>query len=146
MVWYAVLVNAAYSRTLLSNRDARAKAILDKWAQWVVSEVQLKADGTYLIPSTLKWSGQPDTWTGTYTGNKNLHVTVANYTHDIGVTSSLANTLTYYAAGLQKYTEDNSYNGYVSVAKELLNRMWNNYKDDKGIGDKQELTTMLERF
>lgn len=126
--------------------DERAKAILDKWAQWVVSEVQLKADGTYLIPSTLKWSGQPDTWQGTYTGNKNLHVTVANYTHDIGVTSSLANTLTYYAAGLQKYTEDNSYNGYVSVAKELLNRMWNNYKDDKGIGDKQELTTMLERF
>lgn len=126
--------------------DERAKAILDKWAQWAVSEVQLNEDGTYLIPSTLKWSGQPDTWQGTYTGNNNLHVTVANYTHDIGVTSSLANTLTYYSAGLQKYTQDDSYKGYVSVAKELLNRMWDNYKDDKGIGDKQELTTMMDRF
>ncbi|WP_455715966.1 glycoside hydrolase family 48 protein [Anaerosporobacter sp.] len=126
--------------------DTRAKAILDKWANWGVSEVQLKDDGTYLIPSTLKWSGQPDTWTGKSTGNPNLHVTVANYGHDIGVTSSLANTLTYYAAGLQKHTSDTSYQGYVSVAKELLNRMWSLYRDDKGIGDEQELTTMLGRF
>jgi hypothetical protein len=126
--------------------DVRAKAVLDKWAQWVASVVQLKEDGTYLIPSTLKWSGQPDTWTGTYTGNPNLHVTVTNYGHDIGVTSSLANTLTYYAAGLQKHANGDSYKGYVNIAKELLNRMWNLYRDDKGIGDKQELTTMLERF
>jgi len=106
--------------------DARAKAILDKWVSWIKSVVQLNADGTFAIPSGLDWSGQPDTWTGTYTGNQKLHVTVTGYSADLGVTGSLANALLFYSKGSG---DDDS----RVLAKELLDRMWNLYRDDKGL-------------
>ena len=53
--------------------DERVKELLDKWVNWVVSEVKLYDDGTFEVPATLEWSGQPDTWTGKSTGNPNLH-------------------------------------------------------------------------
>lgn len=106
--------------------DERAKAILDKWVGWIKSVVQLNADGTFAVPSTIDWSGQPDTWTGRYTGNPNLRVTVVDYGTDLGVTASLANALLYYskAAGDEEAKD---------LAKELLDRMWNLYRDDKGL-------------
>jgi len=58
-----------------------------------MSEIKLYDDGTFAIPSDLEWSGQPDTWTGTYTGNPNLHVRVTSYGTDLGVAGSLANAL-----------------------------------------------------
>ncbi len=107
-------------------KDERAEAILDKWVGWIKTVVQLKKDGTYAIPNGLDWSGQPDTWTGTYTGNKNLHVIVTSYTTDLGVTGSLANTLLYYS----KASGDDEAR---VLAKELLDRMWDLYRDDKGL-------------
>jgi len=106
--------------------DDRAKAILDKWVIWIKSVVQLNEDGTFAIPSGLDWSGQPDTWTGTYTGNPNLHVTVTGYGTDLGVTGSLANALLFYS---KASGDDES----RVLAKELLDRMWNLYRDDKGL-------------
>ena len=106
--------------------DTRARQLLDKWVDWVKSVVRLYDDGTFEIPSNLEWSGQPDTWTGKYTGNKNLHVTVASYGTDLGITGSLANALLYYA----KATGDDEAR---ELAKELLDRMWNLYRDDKGL-------------
>jgi len=106
--------------------DDRAKAILDKWAIWIKSVVQLNEDGTFAIPSGLDWSGQPDTWTGTYTGNPNLHVTVTGYGTDLGVAGSLANALLFYS---KASGDDES----RVLAKELLDRMWNLYRDDKGL-------------
>lgn len=106
--------------------DARAKAILDKWVDWVKSVVILNADGTFAIPSNIDWSGQPDTWNGSYTGNPNLHVTVTSYGTDLGISGSLANTLLYYS----KASGDDEAR---VIAKELLDRMWNLYRDDKGL-------------
>jgi hypothetical protein len=106
--------------------DARAKELLDKWVNWVKSVVKLNADGTFLVPSNLNWSGQPDTWTGTYTGNSNLHVSVKDYGTDLGVTGSLANALLYYS---KASGDDDS----RLLSKELLDRMWNLYRDDKGL-------------
>lgn len=106
--------------------DSRAEALLDKWVSWVKSVVKLNADGTFLVPSNLNWSGKPDTWTGTYTGNANLHVTVKDYGTDLGVTGSLANALLYYS----KASGDDDAR---VLAKELLDRMWNLYRDDKGL-------------
>jgi hypothetical protein len=113
--------------------NEKAGAILDKWAKWIKSSVKLTNDGSYQIPGDLGWSGQPDKWTGTATKNSDLHVNIKNYTTDIGSSSSLANTLMYYAAGQNKYNKaafDGSYNG---LAKEILDRMWNKYQDDKGV-------------
>ncbi len=106
--------------------DLRAKGLLDRWADWVKSVVILGEDGTFLVPGTIDWSGQPDTWTGTYTGNNNLHVSVVNYGTDLGITASLANALLYYS----KASGDDEAR---VLAKELLDRMWTLYRDDKGL-------------
>jgi hypothetical protein len=107
-------------------KDAKVKSLLDKWVKWVIPTLKFNADGTFQIPSTIDWDGQPDTWTGTYTGNPNLHVSIVNYGTDLGVASSLANTLAYYAAA----SGDTS---AQQAAKQLLDCMWNNYQDSKGI-------------
>ncbi|MBE6050805.1 MAG: endoglucanase [Clostridium sp.] len=117
--------------------DKRAGTLLDKWVKWVENVVKLNADGTYNLPANLKWSGQPDTWNGTYTGNPNLHVEVETYgTGDIGLTGSLSNTLSYYAAACGKHrgvVDEASKN----LSAELLTRMWNLYKDDKGLASSE---------
>ncbi len=113
--------------------DSRVKGLLDRWAAWAKSEIQLYDDGTFAVPSTLQWSGQPDTWTGSYTGNKNLHVDVINYGTDLGTVASMANTLTFYAAATKKYSPEQDYQSYVDITKEVLDRMWTLYRDDKGV-------------
>ncbi|WAM33660.1 glycoside hydrolase family 48 protein [Caldicellulosiruptor morganii] len=111
--------------------DRDAGALLEKWVSWVKSVVKLNSDGTFAIPSTLDWSGQPDTWNGTYTGNPNLHVKVVDYGTDLGITASLANALLYYSAATKKYGVFDE--AAKNLAKELLDRMWNLYRDDKGL-------------
>lgn len=106
--------------------DPRLKTLADNWAKWANSEIIFE-NGTYSIPSTIDWEGQPDTWNGTYTGNPNLHVIVVNRGTDLGVTASLINALSYYAAASgDKTSQDN--------AKKLLDVVWANYQDEKGIG------------
>ena len=107
-------------------KDERVRGLLDKWAKWANSVIQFNADGTFQIPSTIDWEGQPDTWNGQYTGNPNLHVSIVNYGTDLGVASSLANTLTYYAKASGDETSRVN-------AQKLLDGMWNNYQDEKGI-------------
>ncbi|MER6273347.1 glycoside hydrolase family 48 protein [Streptomyces sp900105755] len=107
--------------------NATAKTILDKWVAWALSRTTINPDGTYLIPSTLQWSGQPDTWNASSPGsNSGLHVTVSDYTDDVGVAAAYAKTLTYYAARSGDTTAK-------STAKALLDGMWNNYQDSLGI-------------
>jgi len=107
--------------------NATAKAVLDKWVKWALSKTTINPDGTYLIPSTLQWSGQPDTWNASSPGaNSGLHVTVADYTNDVGVAAAYAKTLTYYGAKSGDATAK-------STAKALLDGMWNNYQDSLGI-------------
>ncbi|MBW8794879.1 MAG: cellulose binding domain-containing protein [Streptomyces sp.] len=107
--------------------NATAKAILDKWVAWALSKTTINPDGTYLIPSTLQWSGQPDTWNASNPGsNSGLHVTVSDYTNDVGVAAAYAKTLTYYAAKSGDAAAK-------STAKALLDGMWNNYQDSLGI-------------
>ncbi|EMS73539.1 glycoside hydrolase family 48 protein [Ruminiclostridium cellobioparum] len=107
-------------------KDVKVKNLLDKWAKWANSVIRFNSDGTFQIPNEIGWQGQPDTWNGTYTGNPNLHVSVVSYGTDLGCASSLANTLAYYAAASGDTTSQNN-------AKKLLDSMWNNYQDSKGI-------------
>ncbi|MFD9320970.1 glycoside hydrolase family 48 protein [Streptomyces sp. NPDC060053] len=107
--------------------NASAKAVLDKWVDWALSKTTINPDGTFLIPSTLQWSGQPDTWNASSPGaNTGLHVTVADYTNDVGVAAAYAKTLTYYAARSGD-TEAKT------TAKALLDGMWANNQDALGI-------------
>ncbi|MGW1023847.1 glycoside hydrolase family 48 protein [Streptomyces sp. NPDC002577] len=107
--------------------DADAKKVLDKWVDWALSETTVNPDGTYQIPSTLQWSGAPETWNASSPAeNSNLHVTVADYTNDVGVAAAYAKTLSYYAA---KSGDTEA----KTTAKALLDGMWDNYQDDLGI-------------
>jgi hypothetical protein len=107
--------------------DAEAKAVLDKWVDWALSETTINPDGTFRFPSTLQWSGQPDTWNPSSPGaNNGLHVTVVDYTNDVGVAGSYAKTLTYYA--------DRSGDAQAkATAKALLDGMWTKHQDALGI-------------
>ncbi|MFE9168921.1 glycoside hydrolase family 48 protein [Streptomyces kebangsaanensis] len=119
--------------------NTTAKAVLDKWVKWALSKTTVNPDGTFLIPSTLQWSGQPDTWNASSPGaNNNLHVTVADYTNDVGVAAAYAKTLTYYAARSGDAQAK-------STAKALLDGMWSNYQDSLGIAV-PETRTDYSRF
>ena len=110
---------------------------------------------SFSIPSSLIWSGEPNSWTGTYQENTNLKATITGYGDgDLGCVSSLANTLIYYAAGRgisasDLATGEASYKANrgtkstdmkdraaqsLYLAKELLDREWNKYRDDIGLG------------
>ncbi|WP_326553126.1 glycoside hydrolase family 48 protein [Micromonospora sp. NBC_01813] len=79
--------------------DARAKRILDKWVPWALSHTDIGTGGEFSIPSTMRWSGAPDTWNATSPGaNNNLRVEVIGYGQDVGVASAYARTLMWYAA------------------------------------------------
>ncbi|MEV4427474.1 glycoside hydrolase family 48 protein [Streptomyces sp. NPDC053792] len=107
--------------------DAEAKTVLDKWVSWALSKTTINPDGTYRIPSTLQWSGAPDTWNAANPGaNAGLHVTVADYTDDVGVAAAYAKTLTYYAA-------KSGHAEAKRVAKALLDGMWDHHQDPLGI-------------
>jgi len=113
--------------------DVKAKNVLDKWVAWVKTQVKFNSDGTFQVPSTLAWTGQPDTWTGTYTGNPNLHVQVTVYSTDLGTASSLANALSYYSAATKKWTPAQYDDASRAIAQKLLDSMWTYYVDGIGL-------------
>ncbi|MGW0735271.1 glycoside hydrolase family 48 protein [Streptomyces sp. NPDC002851] len=107
--------------------DADAKAVLDKWVTWALSETTIADDGTYAIPATLRWSGAPDTWDPSSPGdNTSLHVSVTEHTDDVGVAGAYARTLVQYAA-------KSGHEAAAATAKALLDGVWAHHRDDKGV-------------
>ncbi len=109
--------------------NADAKSVLDKWVTWALDHTTVNSDGTFQIPSTLTWTGQPDasfSGTGMPPANTGLHVTVEDYTNDIGVAGSYAKTLMFYAAKANHAQAK-------STAKGLLDGIWKNNQDAKGV-------------
>ena len=122
---------------------------------------------SFSIPSSLIWSGEPNSWTGTYQENTNLKATIVGYGDgDLGCVSSLANTLIYYAAGRgisasDLATGEASYKANrgtkstdmkdraaqsLYLAKELLDREWNKYRDDIGLGVSDHNTNLTRQW
>jgi glycosyl hydrolase family 48/cellulose binding protein with CBM2 domain/Big-like domain-containing protein len=125
-VWSMQRIAELYNAT----GNADAKALMDKWVAWVLPHITVNATtGTYQIPSTLNWTGQPDAnWnsnTGMPPANTGLHVSVVDYTQDVGTTAALIRTLTAYAAKA-------GHAGAKTAAKNLLDALWLN-QDAKGI-------------
>lgn len=105
--------------------NATAKKVLGKWMAWAASETTVTSTN-FQIPSTLGWSGQPDTWNPASPGsNTGLHVTVADYGNDVGVAAAYVKALTYYAVKSGTTT-------YAALAKSLLDVM-STFADSKGI-------------
>ncbi|WP_328891401.1 glycoside hydrolase family 48 protein [Streptomyces sp. NBC_00316] len=121
-VWGMERVAAYYYVT----GNATAKAVLSKWVAWASGKTTVGADGSYRFPSTLNWTGKPDTWNPTSPGNNaGLHVSVVDYSNDVGVGAAYVKTLTYYAAKSGDAAAG-------ALAKALLDAMALN-ADDKGI-------------
>ncbi|MCF6524635.1 glycoside hydrolase family 48 protein [Streptomyces sp. JJ36] len=117
--------------------DALAGEVVAKWVDWALSETTVSADG-FQFPSTMSWSGQPDTWDPDAPGaNADLHVTVEDYTNDVGVAAAYAKILTYYAAA----SGDEQAR---TTAKGLLDAM-QAHEDDLGIAV-PETRADYERF
>jgi endoglucanase len=120
--------------------DENAKVILDKWVNWAMANTQLPADGSYHIPSTLDWSGQPSlNWTATTQNwnpadasyNANLRVTVVDTTQDVGVAGAFAKTLIYYSAGTREWATHHT--ASQMMAKQILDRIWTLCRDEQGV-------------
>jgi hypothetical protein len=100
--------------------DATAKSMLDKWVTWAEANTTINADGSFLIPDTLNWSGQPATWNASNpAANTNLHVTVTVRGQDLGVAAAYAKLLEYYAAKSGNAAAK-------TLAKQLLDGIWRN--------------------
>jgi hypothetical protein len=121
--------------------NAKAKIILDPWIQWVEQNVTTNANGTYAIPSSLTWRGQPalnwnastQNWTPGTAFNSGLTVTITATTQDVGETGSLAKALLYYSAGTAKWAEAQDMPSF-NLAKTLLTDVWTDYRDSNGVG------------
>jgi hypothetical protein len=117
--------------------DAHAKMVLDPWITWALANVTLNADGSFLIPSNLSWTGQPAlNWNATTANwttpvlNSTLRVHVDTQGQDLGVAASLAKALSFYSAGTQKWATQNV--AAQTTAKALLDRIWT-HRDAIGI-------------
>ncbi len=137
----------------LSMEEALEK-ILDRWVEWFVGEVQLNADGSYAIPSTLNWFGQPKTWNGAYQESTGVTCEVGGYGDtDFGCIASLCNTLIYYAKAHGVATEAAYKSDNTDVAAKglytahaLLDRTWKVGRDDIGVTKKDKNGSMYRLF
>ncbi|MBQ8688122.1 MAG: Ig-like domain-containing protein, partial [Ruminococcus sp.] len=109
---------------------------------------------SFSIPASLIWEGQPNNWNGSYQENTGLTCTIVGYGDgDLGCVSSLANTLIYYAkakgiTGADLADAEASYKsaqgtkGSVDeygkqalyLGKQLIDRQWEKFRDDIGLG------------
>ena len=116
----------------------------------------------FSIPSSLIWEGQPETWNNKYVENTGLTCKIVGYGNgDLGCVSSLANTLLYYAkakgvtaadleAGKASYEAGRGTAGSVDnygvqslyLAKELIDREWDMFRDDMGLGSLDRNTNL----
>ncbi|WP_213456521.1 glycoside hydrolase family 48 protein [Rhizomonospora bruguierae] len=108
--------------------DAKAKAVLDKWVTWALANTTANGSANYQIPSTLTWTGQPGgNWSSpsSTVNNSGLHVTVQDYTNDVGVAGAYARLLIYYGVKANHAQAK-------ATAKGLLDGILQ-HKDTKGV-------------
>lgn len=110
--------------------DQKAKALLDKWVSWVLKNLKFKGDN-YELPADLEWRGAPNAFNGgNAKQNNDLHVTVVDYSSDVGVGAATARALSYYAAKA-------NHNEAKNAAKKILDGMWKNYQTSHGVSNKE---------
>jgi hypothetical protein len=130
--WQAWSMERVAEYFYLTN-DNKARALFASWIPWVKASVLFPTATTYQIPSTIDWSGAPDTWdSASPQRNTGLHVSIKDYSVDVGIAASLARTLMYYTAALARY-DGVPDTGAKAMAQKLIDRMWYNYVEAKGV-------------
>lgn len=118
--------------------DPKAETIIKRWVKWALANTKLKRD-TYEVPASMKWSGQPARHWNQVSGqdpklwdaadenyNSTLRVKVTSKSADVGTAAGYVHTLLFYAARAKD-------DAARTMAKAILDRMWNKYRDDKGV-------------
>ena len=125
---------------LSSKVNEMLESVLPTWVEFFVENVKWDEDAAketgietdYAIPSSVEWTGQPDTWNGKKSANSGLSFKIAAYTSsDVGCVSSLANTLLWYSKAVGE--NDELGKKAFEVAKKLIDRVWNLNRDDIGV-------------
>ena len=145
-LYYYVKTDGDQAGVKLSNGmtiEAALEQILDKWVTWAVSDgvILLHEDGTFEIPATLDWSGEPDKWTGTPSSNTGLTATITNWgSGDLGCAASFADIFIYYAkakgidwTAAVEQTDTSVAGKALYTATQLMDRMWQLGRDDIGL-------------
>ena len=119
----------------LESGNKMAEELLDKWVPWVLDVTEVEDGGTIYIPSSLEWSGQPDSWTGRRSANSSLRVTVADKGQDLGVAGALANCLITYAAAVREHKGSLTSQAQeaLNLGKKIVDTVWTIYRTDKGV-------------
>ncbi len=121
------------SELYFTSGNPAAKQVLDRWIAWVLASVQLPPDGSFTVPSTLEWSGQPNPWNAAAPGaNAALHVTVRSHSQDVGIAASVARSLLYYSAGEKRWA-GKPHAAARAAAATLLDRIWPRGRDERGV-------------
>lgn len=106
-------------------------------------------EGVYEYLPDLDWDGTGDYaafWLASTVPNENLHCTIAESGTDLGVAASLAYLLIAYAEAkrrMSKFDTEILGSGYdardaYQLAKDLIDRIWDNYRDSIGIAIEEE--------
>lgn len=115
--------------------EPKVENVMDKWFSWIKSmkDSILLNDGTLQIPGEIGWEGQPDSWNGysSFSGNKNYHVKVKSYGKDLGIAACLARALIHYNFAKKKLNKPIDQDA-MYIAKEMIDRIYNLYGDEKG--------------
>ncbi len=113
--------------------DASVVPLLDRWVTWVLGEIKFSNDGSFLIPSTLEWTGQPFSWNPSAPQwNSQLHVRVTDSNQDVGIGAALAKTLMIYAKASERH-QGVARSEVIAKAKGLLDRLWLKGRDERGL-------------
>jgi hypothetical protein len=119
--------------------DPQVEDLLANWVDWAMANTTVNGSD-FAIPATLGWQGQPESYNGEPGGpgpNPDLHVSVVETGQDVGVTSALARTLTWWAAA-------SGDDAAKTMGQDLLDALSAN-ADDQGIAT-VETRADYERF
>ncbi|CAG9760507.1 unnamed protein product [Ceutorhynchus assimilis] len=105
--------------------DATAKSVLDKWINWILTQITVTSK-KIKVPVTLSWSGNTPS---------DAHASVVGSGNMVGIVSSIARTLSYYAAKTGNSRAK-------SVAKQLLDTMWSLNRDSIGLSVTSTVSTL----
>lgn len=109
--------------------DSSVSTLLTNWIGWIKKVVTLTSDGSFTMPGSLNWTGQPETWNpSSPAANTNLHVVVTSQSGapDLGVAAAVAKALAYYGVKAADTAA-------TTLAQNMLDRMWTLYHDNLGI-------------
>ncbi|KAL1501876.1 hypothetical protein ABEB36_007119 [Hypothenemus hampei] len=104
--------------------DATSKSVLEKWFKWLYNNMVVN-NVSYNVPMMVSWYGSLPT---------NTQITISESgSRYFGIASSIARTMSYYAA---KSGDTQT----KETAQQLLDVIWANHKDDKGLYVRTELS------